>query len=59
MHAHVPLTVWHDATGPIGMGVLCAIGADGSNGLACLNYIDPSSAPTKIYPLPHMCASVQ
>ena len=33
----------------------CAMNIDGQNGLACLEYINKSSsAPTKIYPLPHM-----
>merc|ERR1711907_255417 len=33
----------------------CAMNIDGSNGLACLNYIDrDTNKATKIYPLPHM-----
>jgi succinate dehydrogenase (ubiquinone) iron-sulfur subunit len=33
----------------------CAMNIDGSNTLACLTYIDKkSSAPVKLYPLPHM-----
>ena len=33
----------------------CAMNIDGTNGLACLTYIDKeSSGATKIYPLPHM-----
>jgi hypothetical protein len=27
---------------------------DGTNGLACLRFIDKSTSVTKIYPLPHM-----
>jgi succinate dehydrogenase/fumarate reductase-like Fe-S protein len=27
---------------------------DGTNGLACLRFIDKSTPVTKIYPLPHM-----
>jgi hypothetical protein len=33
----------------------CAMNIDGTNGLACLTYIDKkASAPHKVYPLPHM-----
>jgi len=32
----------------------CAMNVDGGNTLACLCYIDKSSEPTKINPLPHM-----
>ena len=33
----------------------CAMNIDGSNTLACLTYIDKkSTAPVKLYPLPHM-----
>jgi len=32
----------------------CAMNIDGTNTLACLARIDPNTAKTKIYPLPHM-----
>uniref|UniRef100_A0A7S1U8D6 Succinate dehydrogenase [ubiquinone] iron-sulfur subunit, mitochondrial n=1 Tax=Phaeomonas parva TaxID=124430 RepID=A0A7S1U8D6_9STRA len=32
----------------------CAMNIDGGNTLACLSYIDRSSKPSKVYPLPHM-----
>jgi succinate dehydrogenase/fumarate reductase iron-sulfur protein len=32
----------------------CAMNIDGTNTLACLARIDPATAKTKIYPLPHM-----
>ncbi|KAJ1473914.1 succinate dehydrogenase iron-sulfur protein mitochondrial precursor [Baffinella frigidus] len=32
----------------------CAMNIDGTNTLACLARIDPKTAKTKIYPLPHM-----
>jgi len=32
----------------------CAMNIDGANTLACLARIDPNTAKTKIYPLPHM-----
>ena len=31
----------------------CAMNVNGKNGLACLEYIEPSSAPIEILPLPH------
>jgi succinate dehydrogenase / fumarate reductase, iron-sulfur subunit len=32
----------------------CAMNIDGTNGLACLRFIDKSTPTTNIYPLPHM-----
>merc|ERR1719265_2417359 len=31
----------------------CAVNINGKNGLACLEYIEPSSKPIEIQPLPH------
>merc|ERR1719265_2321246 len=31
----------------------CAVNVNGKNGLACLEYIEPNSAPIEIMPLPH------
>merc|ERR1711959_304695 len=31
----------------------CAMNINGKNGLACLEYIEPSSKPIEIQPLPH------
>merc|ERR1719488_359191 len=31
----------------------CAMNIQGKNGLACLNYIEPSASPIEIQPLPH------
>lgn len=37
----------------------CAMNIDGTNGLACLTYINKSSSEaSKIYPLPHMYVSI-
>merc|ERR1719333_800323 len=31
----------------------CAVNINGKNGLACLEYIEPSAKPIEIQPLPH------
>jgi len=51
---HPPLLLLPNRSCREGICGSCAMNINGSNTLACLAYIDKSSSPTKIYPLPHM-----